>query len=218
MDRTIAIGDIHGCFKTFAKLLLEVLHIHHTDQVYCLGDLVDRGPDSKSVIDFIVSLRKTGYSIHTLRGNHEQLMLNALDNDQSNDHWLVNGGAETLSSFGINHIAQLPESYLRFLKDTRHYIQTEECIFVHAGLNLLLDNPFADTETMLWDRKFQYDALKLGNRPIVHGHTPRRREYISGQPVAGSINIDGGCVYPVFNHLVALDVGNQQYYFQECVG
>ncbi|MBK7956987.1 MAG: serine/threonine protein phosphatase [Bacteroidetes bacterium] len=77
MLRTFIIGDIHGCCNTFQRLVLDEICIRKSDKIYCLGDYIDRGPYSKGVIDFILSLRKSGYHIHTLRGNHEQMLLNS---------------------------------------------------------------------------------------------------------------------------------------------
>ena len=75
MPEIFAIGDIHGCFKTFKKLLLEEIGIQQSDKIYCIGDYIDRGNDSKGVMDFIINLRIAGYHVYTLRGNHEQMML-----------------------------------------------------------------------------------------------------------------------------------------------
>src|SRR5258705_3252599 len=108
MTRIFVIGDIHGCCNTFKKLLLEKLSIQKSDIIYCIGDYVDRGNDSKGVIDFIISLRIKGYQIHTLRGNHEQMMLDSTINHSRLNLWLKNGGIETLNSFGISSVTELP--------------------------------------------------------------------------------------------------------------
>ncbi|MEO6813790.1 MAG: metallophosphoesterase, partial [Ginsengibacter sp.] len=68
MKRVFAIGDIHGCIHTFKKLLLDKIKVDKSDKIYCLGDYIDRGHDSKGVIDFILQLRSEGYEIHTIRG------------------------------------------------------------------------------------------------------------------------------------------------------
>ena len=104
MPRVFVIGDIHGCCKTFRKLILDKINIKKTDKIYCLGDYIDRGPDSKGVIDFIINMRKKGYMIHTLRGNHEQLLLDSENDEKSFEHWTKNGGDKALSSFKIDSI------------------------------------------------------------------------------------------------------------------
>ena len=116
MPRVFAIGDIHGCSKTFKKLLLEKIQIRKSDKIYCIGDYVDRGRDSKGVIDFIIELRKKGYHIHTLRGNHEQMMLDAPISKIKMQHWLKNGGYATLKSFHIESLKEIAPKYLSFLK------------------------------------------------------------------------------------------------------
>ena len=103
MTRIFVIGDIHGCCNTFKKLLAE-LAIQKSDEIYCIGDYVDRGNDSKGVIDLIINLRIKGYQIHTLRGNHEQMMLDSTIDEERLFHWLQNGGIETLTSFGISSV------------------------------------------------------------------------------------------------------------------
>ncbi|MEP6597398.1 MAG: metallophosphoesterase, partial [Ginsengibacter sp.] len=82
MPRIFAIGDIHGCSKTFRKLLIEKINIQKSDEIYCIGDYIDRGEDSKGVIDFISQMRDKNYQIHTLRGNHEEMMLHSAENEQ----------------------------------------------------------------------------------------------------------------------------------------
>ena len=91
MTRIFVIGDIHGCCNTFKKLLLEKLGIQKPDKIYCVGDYVDRGNDSKGVIDFIINLRGKGYRIYTLRGNHEQMMLDSTIDQERLYLWLKNG-------------------------------------------------------------------------------------------------------------------------------
>lgn len=122
MERTFAIGDIHGCSKTFEKLLFHKIKLQKTDQIFCIGDYIDRGENSKAVIDLILQLRQDGYNVSTLRGNHEQMMLDCLTDPTAYDLWISNGGAQTLQSFGINTLENLPGKYLSFFKETEFYI------------------------------------------------------------------------------------------------
>jgi serine/threonine protein phosphatase 1 len=195
MARIIAIGDIHGCSNTFQKLLLEKINIQKSDEVYCVGDYVDRGKDSKSVIDIILKLRKEGFIIHTIRGNHEQMMMESTEDSKRLYLWLMNGGNETLKSFGVSSVNELPQAYITFLKETKYYIATDQYIFVHAGLNFHRDDPFEDKEEMLWTRDAYFDKSKIRNRILIHGHTPTPLKSISEQLNTNKINIDAGCVY-----------------------
>ncbi|MEP6616254.1 MAG: metallophosphoesterase family protein [Ginsengibacter sp.] len=209
MPRTFAIGDIHGCCKTFRKLLLEEINLEKEDSIYCIGDYVDRGPDSKGVIDLIISLRGEGYKIYTLRGNHEQMMLDAVSDRQESARWLLNGGVETLQSFRIGSAVELPGEYLTFLEGTDFFISTDKYVFVHAGLNFLIDSPFSDRDAMLWTRETYFDPSKIRNRILIHGHTPIPFKNIAIQLSGNVINIDAGCVYnhrPGLGHLVALSL------------
>jgi serine/threonine protein phosphatase 1 len=194
-SRVFIIGDIHGCSKTFKKLILEGIGIKKSDKIYCLGDYIDRGPDSKGVIDFILKLRKEGYRIHTLRGNHEEMMLCSDKDEKSFSLWIKNGGDKALESFNIDSIAHLNSTYLSFLRRTRLFIETRDFILVHAGLNFAIQKPLSDKFSMLWIRHFPVDLNYLNGKILIHGHTPRTREQILAQRFESPINIDGGCVF-----------------------
>lgn len=77
-SRTIAIADIHGCCRTFRRLLFDIVRLDKADTLYLLGDMIDRGPDSKGVIETILELHEEGYAIKPVRGNHEQMLLQAI--------------------------------------------------------------------------------------------------------------------------------------------
>ena len=209
MARTFAIGDIHGCNKTFQKLLLDKICIQKSDKIYCIGDYIDRGNDSKGVIDFILTLRKKGYQIHTLRGNHEQLMIDSIQSEEKFKHWIKNGGDETLKSFRISSYDKMKPVYKDFFKRTKYFIKSGKFIFVHAGLNFQTAFPFEDKHSMLWIRDFEIDKQRLGNRFIIHGHTPKPMEFITKQQGKSAVNIDGGCVFKnnvALGNLIALNI------------
>lgn len=215
MPRVFTIGDIHGCSKTFKKLLLHKIQIRKSDKIYCIGDYIDRGNDSKGVIDFIMELRSSGYHIHTLRGNHEQMMLDAPVNKIKLQHWLKNGGTETMQSFGIKSFNEIEEKYITFLKRTKFYIKNKDYIFVHAGLNFGKDNLFEDKDAMLWLRDFPSNQAALKNKILIHGHTPKTLDSIVNQN-GNCINIDAGCVFKQHSHLgklVALNLTERKFIF-----
>lgn len=195
MQRIFFIGDIHGCSKTFKKLVAEKIRLTKSDKLYCVGDYIDRGNDSKGVIDFILKLRKKNYQIHTLRGNHEQLLLDSENGDNSFRHWMKNGGNKTLESFKVNSINKLKPVYRDFFKQTKYFIQTKSFIVAHAGLNFKIENPLSDKYSMLWMRDFPVDKDYLGGRILIHGHTPKTKYFISSQKFESPINLDGGCVF-----------------------
>lgn len=217
MDRIFAIGDIHGCSQTFKKMISEKIQLTKTDQIYCIGDYIDRGEDSKGVIDFIMELRTKGFAVFTLRGNHEQMMLDALHDNYALDLWLANGGKKTLQNFGINSLDEMEEKYWNFFHETSLCFETDQYIFVHAGLNFYQKNIFADKEAMLWIRDFDCNAPALNNRLLIHGHTPTSLDIILKQKGC-CINIDGGCVYTKntgLGHLVALELPSRSFIWQK---
>ena len=111
MSRKILIGDIHGCLATF-KALLEQINIHReTDKLFLPGDYVDRGPDSKGVIDEIISLQQTGYAVLPIRGNHEQMLI-ADHHAETVKGWHDMADEELKKSFGIENLSQLPTTHL----------------------------------------------------------------------------------------------------------
>lgn len=213
MERIFAIGDIHGCSKTFEAMLFDKIQIQRTDQIYCVGDYIDRGHDSKGVIDIILKLRSDSYSINTIRGNHEQMMLDAFTIQEAMDVWSENGGRETLKSFGIDSLNDLPDHYLSFFMETKLFLEKDNYIFSHAGLNFHNENIFEDKEAMLWIRDFDRYQPALGNQLLIHGHTPESLSYILNQK-GNCINIDGGCVFTHkrhFGNLVAIDLNERKF-------
>jgi len=141
---------------------------HETRYVF-LGDYVDRGPDSKRVVDII---KKIPGEVVTLRGNHEQLLLDAIANQDGMVNWLLNGGGTTLKSFGVDTPASIPATYLKFFEDMIFMYEDEHRYYVHAGFMpgtpVTEQTPF----NMMWIRdKFLYSGFDFG-KLVVHGHTP----------------------------------------------
>ena len=224
--RQIAISDIHGCIKTF-EALLDIVKLTAVDELYLLGDYIDRGAHSKEVIDKIWALQAAGYQVHCLRGNHEELLLHARPEQLTPWlTWLHNGGDMTMRSFGLDPEAPpdcIPSKYLDFLEHLPYYFETDAYFLVHAGLDFRLPNPMEGKNAMLWIRDWygNLDKSWLNGRIIVHGHTPLFRPMIQHQlnhlddfPV---IDIDAGCVFGnmYLNHLCAFDLTNRQLYFQK---
>lgn len=226
--RKFAISDIHGCKKSF-EALLDKIAFSTADALYLLGDYIDRGPDSKGVIDFIWELEDAGHQVHCLRGNHEQLLLHAFEDDDEEkmNFWLANGGVATIQSFVIeNGKPNIPDIYFNFLERLEHSLEVDDAyILVHAGLNFRQGHPYSDQDAMLWRRNW-YDEIDrewLRGRIIVHGHTPigkaaieQQLENLSDLPV---VNIDGGCVFanrrPNLGDLCAFELTERTLHFQK---
>ncbi|RNI25033.1 metallophosphoesterase [Rufibacter latericius] len=205
-----AISDIHGCAKTFKYMVEEVLHLRNRDSLFLLGDYIDRGPDSKGVLDYILKLIRNGYKVYALSGNHEYMMLRARENLAYNTFWLTNGGKETLESFRVETIESIKSVYWDLLEQLELYMVLDDYLLVHAGFNFAISNPERDKHTLLWAREFEVDKQKLGNRRIIHGHTPLPLEQIKyslRKPVSNVLNIDAGCVFKSqLGYLVALNL------------
>lgn len=221
--RKIAISDIHGCNATF-EALLQQINFSKADQLFLLGDYLDRGPSSKQVLDTIFRLKAEGYQLQCLRGNHEEMLLWALSGHSYNlESFLRNGGDMTLASFDVKHPRDIPEQYLDFLENLPLWIEADEFIFVHAGLHFVPGtSPFEHQDKMLWTRNWynDLDLEWLGQRFIVHGHTPTPYatirnlfRHFNGLRV---INIDAGCVYQRtgYGQLCGVDLSNRILYFE----
>jgi len=192
----IGIGDIHGCAQSL-EYLLDVLGPGEDDRLVFIGDYVDRGPDSRGVIDRLLRLRSEVKCIF-LKGNHEELMLDYLDRGEYGI-WAANGGRATLASYeDTSGRLQIPDEHLVFLRELRPYFETNEFFFVHAGLRPQLtirENVKENDEfVFLWERSHLKASELPWEKTVVCGHTPMA-EPLNRERL---INIDTGCVY--MNH------------------
>lgn len=226
-----AVSDIHGCDKSF-EALLDRLAFSLSDTLYILGDYVDRGPNSKGVIDRIWNLQAKGYNIHCLKGNHEELVLQAAFGDTTlMERWLKTDGKDTMDSFGVTKCSDIPSRYLEWMTALPYFFCVDEYILVHGGLDFSLDDPLSDVREMCWMRgwhhQIRYDWL--AERCIIHGHTPMEQGEIKAQLSRLNdkkyLDIDNGCVYGDprhwkengLGHLCAFDMHNRTLLFQEYI-
>jgi len=168
--RTIAIGDIHGCDKALAAVL-GAIEPGPDDTIIPLGDFIDRGPDSRGVIDRLIALGDECRVIPLL-GNHEIMMLQAMDGND--EFWRACGGQETIDSYG-GDLANVPEQHERFLRRLRMYYEDRENIFVHANYDERLPMERQPKHVALWYHlhERQPPAHCSGKTAFV-GHTPQR--------------------------------------------
>lgn len=227
MKRKFAVGDIHGCLRTL-DALLDKIGLTTEDEIIFLGDYVDRGPDSLGVLNRLARLKLNRYQVKMLRGNHEQMLLDSYKYSTERNE-LSLGDPQLLDSFGITSLQQIPIEYIDFMSNLPFYHLSDNYILVHAGLNFKLgDDPLRNEEDMMWMRHWynQIDRDWLGNRIVIHGHTPQIKMDTMAQlknlnklPV---LDIDCGIylrskLYKGFGHLCAFDMTNQMLYFQENV-
>lgn len=201
ISRIFAIGDIHGCFNSMKELIENKIQLRDDDKLIFLGDYIDRGPDSKKVLDYISELQNNDYDIVTLCGNHESMIVDAYYNESATSKWIQNGGSETLKSFDINSLKVIDPKYIDFFRSLKFYYEMDKYLFVHAGFNDKLENPFSDNYSMLWHSREQYFNPLLKDRIVIHGHSPVSLNITEKLIKNNSkvINIDGGCVYPNTN-------------------
>lgn len=193
-NKTIAIiGDIHGCYGELLDLYSSILK--QTDEVYTVGDLIDRGPDSKQVIQFCID-----YKIKPVTGNHEAMLLKAINKprckeyqgyDTNLENWRYNGGNQTIKSY-LGDASINFKNFVKEFKETGHYdfitylplkIELDSCIITHGGL---VSNKHP--ENVLWNREMPSKLNKLQ----VFGHTANRNVIYKPNHY---INVDTGCVF-----------------------
>ena len=209
-----AVGDIHGRLDLLEAILdrIEVDtrasgHVARRTLVF-LGDYVDRGPDSRGVVDRAISGLPQGFDTHFLKGNHEAILLNFLDDAWSLDNWLLNGGGATMLSYGVDteRLARLgvppetwrkafaealPEAHLRFFKSLKISVSFGDYLFVHAGVRPGVPLGAQSEADLIWIRAPFLDHAGPFDKIVVHGHTPQK------DPVTrpNRIGIDTGAVF-----------------------
>jgi len=174
------IPDIHGCANTLKTLVENMIKATKGDELFFLGDYIDRGPRSKEVIDYLMELQANGYNIHCLKGNHEDYCIQAYEADNKSHlfkpsvqkSWEAVGAAETFKSFGVKRPRDIPHPYIEWMRNLQFYYELDSYILVHAGMNFNVKDPFEDTHSMIWTRSFKVDYGKTGGRRIIHGHIP----------------------------------------------
>jgi serine/threonine protein phosphatase 1 len=165
----LVIGDIHGCL-TALETLWEAVRPGPDDLVVTLGDYVDRGPDSRGVIDFLLTKKET-HRLVSLMGNHEIQMIRALETRADRQRFLSDlcGGRETLDSYG-GSFEDVPESHWDFMRNAALYHELEDHILVHAGVEANLPVDQQDPETYYYQRFFLQQPHQSGKR-VICGHT-----------------------------------------------
>lgn len=208
-----AIGDIHGEAEKLLRLHSRIQRNHDVDfpgQAFILvhlGDYIDRGPDSFEVVDVLSKLEfATPAQFINLKGNHEQMMLDAYNEEQGIERaysfWIRNGGDKTLASYRRAGFDKPPKRHIDWLTQlkTYHWDKTAKLIFVHAGIDPQ-NFPDDGEDRHLWTRSSQFfntenwgDKLPNGTS-VIHGHTPTEHGLPDIDGDFRRINIDTGACY-----------------------
>ena len=208
--RAYAVGDIHGRLDLLHDLLRQIeadraQHSAARHVLIFLGDYIDRGTQSRAVVEFLRTHAFTGFETHYLRGNHEQIMLDFLREPTNGPMWLRNGGAATLASYGVPASAlevdvdairqlqidfsrALPDEHLAFLRGLESRHTEGSYFFVHAGVRPGVPLDEQDPHDLIWMRGEFLNSKADHGAIIVHGHSIQTEPEIR----ANRIGIDTG--------------------------
>jgi len=188
MRYTFAIGDIHGCIDPLNRMIDRVEAYAPEGTVVFLGDYIDRGSDSKNVLDRIIAGTADPWRWICLKGNHEDMMVAAYADSGSRAVWLGNGGLETEISYG----GRVPPQHLQWAADRPLMHVDRHRIFFHAGVDPAFPLERQSEDDVLWLRFPPGESSDYWGKPLVHGHTPS----LSNPVTTGNrTNIDSGCVF-----------------------
>ncbi|MFM6059994.1 MAG: metallophosphoesterase family protein [Microcystis aeruginosa] len=211
-SRRIIIGDVHGQYDALLQLM-EAIAPQEKEPVYFLGDLIDRGPNSAQVVEFV---RQHRY--RCLLGNHEQMLLEVLGSQRMMGEmlpaWLYSGGHATLVSY--NH--KIPQDHIDWLKTLPLYLDLGDIWLVHAGVHPHLPLEEQDAAHFCWirDEFHSMPEAFFSDKLIITGHTITFTfpGVSPGQLVAGAgwLDIDTGAYHPNSNWLTGLDITNRLVY------
>ena len=214
--RRLVIPDIHGCIQSLEGLLNKI-NLQKTDQLFFLGDFINRGPSSSGVLKLVSDLQKDDYAIFPLRGNHEEMLLyTALYNPEELENY-----AKMNNALDLLQKDRLQAEYLNFMSALPYYYELDDFFLVHAGFNFDFPHPFEDYYSMLWIRGFVPHNQWLNNRPVIHGHDPTTMDEIEDSINNRKLKIplDNGCVHygirPGMGNLLCLNLDTFALFIQE---
>ena len=170
--RIVAIGDIHGC-SIALNTLLDAIDPQPDDTIVSLGDLVDRGDNSKGVIDSLMGLRsKCNFVL--VQGNHEDMLLAVVKKVESPQEWLKHGGVSTLDSYGFTgDLGVIPEDHIKFIETGVLYHETDDHFFVHGNYEPQKSLDDQDEEILKWRSLIENTpGPHMSGKKAIVGHTP----------------------------------------------
>jgi serine/threonine protein phosphatase 1 len=178
-DRIIAIGDVHGCAKALATLI-EAIQPTEADTLVFLGDYIDRGPDSRGMIEQVIALAGR-CAVVPLLGNHEEMLLAALEGQSELDFWMKFGGTAAVASYGGGRGIRpgglrgiIPPDHLDFIRGCRDYYETVGHFFVHAYYDPHLPLHQQKWGGLRWASLPPVPERHRTGKVAVVGHTPQR--------------------------------------------
>ncbi|SDP58641.1 metallophosphoesterase family protein [Phyllobacterium sp. OV277] len=190
--RVYAIGDVHGRLDLLQAMHRRILEENEKSPpfdwvVVHLGDYVDRGPDSRGVLDYLVNAQKKTHRMLTLAGNHDVGFLQFLDKGDGHGVFARHGGRQTAQSYGVTIdfddsasvsagrsalLRAMPPEHVEFLSGLRRSTVMGDFFFCHAGIRPGVDLERQNPEDLIWIRWEFLDDPHLHSKVIIHGHTP----------------------------------------------
>jgi serine/threonine protein phosphatase 1 len=209
MQKIFVVGDIHGCFDKLCALMDKIPINNTRDQLIFIGDYIDRGPSSFDVVNYLIDFKKRVPGTIFIKGNHEDMLQNYLDGSDRFTY-LLNGGQKTMDEYlnrsDIKEAFPIPSEHLEFFNSLQLYYQTDDYIFVHAGLRENVPLESQDKMDLLWTRdEFIHSDFNFGKR-VIFGHTPFKEPLLQ----ANKIGIDTGAVYG--NLLTCLQLPEMEFF------
>lgn len=224
-----AVGDVHGRSDLLAELLRQIevdatTRASSKKTLVFLGDYVDRGPDSRGVVEMLLNDLPKGFNVHFLKGNHEAMLLDFLAHAHRLDRWRINGGEATMASYGVDvdrleqagarpevwrdaFATALPKAHLDFFRHLSLQVPAGDYLFVHAGVRPGLPLDAQDEMDLIWIRDEFLNATEPFGKVVVHGHTPEQVPVLR----PNRIGIDTGAVFS--GRLTALRLQDEEQSF-----
>lgn len=211
-ERILVIGDIHGCLDMIKRLIDKINWQPGNDRLIFLGDYIDRGENSKGVVDFILALSRCSSGVECLIGNHEALFLDYL-NGRDRRLFLSNGGWITVEGYLAEKSEEeeslVPPEHMSFYQSLKSFIELEDYYIVHAGFKPGVHVKDQELNDMIWIRdQFIYTEYDFGKR-VIFGHTPFDEPFV----MENKIGIDTGAVYG--NRLTCLELPEVRFHSVE---
>ncbi len=211
-ERIFIVGDIHGCLDPLKRMMDKIKWRPEEDGLIFLGDYIDRGVDSKGVVDYIIEISNSSPHVQCLMGNHENILLDFLSSGDPR-LLLLNGGMTTLESYQAEERGEMealiPPEHVAFFENLFLYIELDDYYVVHAGFRPGVDIENQSSEDLIWIREpFIFSDHNFGKK-VIFGHTPLAEPLV----MDNKIGLDTGAVYG--NKLTCLEIPRMKFYSVE---
>jgi len=204
--KTFIMGDIHGCRNMLEGMLGKIDWDPEKDDLIFIGDYIDRGDDSKGVVDTLIKLKSMSQNVQCLMGNHESMFLDYLSGVDE-ESFLLNGGIATLNSYKKNGEVNIPCEHISFYESLKSMIEMKSYYIVHAGFNPGIEIEKQTEKDKLWIREdFIFSEYDFGKK-IIFGHTPFSLPFI----MDNKIGLDTGAVFG--NKLTCVELPDENFYY-----